>query len=284
MINTYYKNIFLTTASAMALLFLCNYSAWSNEASDREVFVAAVKGDAKAIPAGSSLGTQCTRGMRLRPGDWIKTGENSSVTLSFDKGGQNAITLQDDSLMIIKLDGYFKVQLLKGKVYAILENVAGGEIFRVLAPSVVTESTASGWTLDAQGIYNSVIVCDGEAYVCGINKDGTVKQEKFAVKEGYGRLTKGGENPEPPTKASEDVVSWFRAKVVEHHLNKAAVKKLEQEEMYNSEKKDAEKTDVGGLAQGKADRSTQGKNVFIVDGKEYDLLEYIYSQRLKEKK
>jgi len=247
----------------------------NNKASDKEVLVFAVQGNVKVIPMGSNIAIECQRGMFLHPLDWIKTEANSSVTLAFDEKAENVVRVNENSLVIIKLDGYFKIQLLTGKMNAILENVESGETFRALTPSVVTESTSSGWTIDSEGIYSTVVVVDGEAYVCGINKDGTVKKEKFHIKEGYERETKTNEDPSIMTKAPEKAISWFKQQVVQHHLDRVVSKKMKAQYAEKKQGKE-EKTEKGTEP-----RRVKGRNIAIIDGEEVDLLDYLYKGRLQ---
>ncbi|MFA6635827.1 MAG: FecR domain-containing protein [Candidatus Omnitrophota bacterium] len=248
-----------------------------------------VSGDVKVIRMGSNIGLQCEEGMNIKPGDWIKTGEGSSATLSFDNSADNIIKVQENSLVVMKLDGYFKVQLLDGKINAILESVQQEETFRVLTPSVVTESTNSGWALSADGNYSTVVVVDGEAYVCGINEDGSIRKSKFAVQEGYGRTTKMYQDPADLTAAPESVMKWFKDQVLEHHLAKVMAKKAEEKgvplarESERQEPEDAPEEFQPKVKQRSERREgTKGKNVAIIDGEEVSLLEYIYRKRLEQ--
>ncbi|MDD4201866.1 MAG: FecR domain-containing protein [Candidatus Omnitrophica bacterium] len=280
----YYKSLFI--GCFLAVFFLLSY-CFSQEDNttelpeEREATVFSVTGDAKVVPMGSSIGVQCKQGMTIKEGDWIKTGPGGFVTLAFDDKAENVIKVQENSLVIMKMDGYFKIQLLEGKMNAILENVEKGEVFRALTPSVVTEATNSGWVVSSEGNYTTVVVADGEAYVCGLNKDGSVKKDKFKIEEGFGRTTKLYENPGEMVKTPESVLQWFQDQVVEHHLDKVISKKAAEQK---TETPDVKKTEEDQKKQTVKSFSTtaalKGKNVAIIDGQEVDLLEYLYKTRL----
>jgi len=275
-----YKAVCLVLVS---FIYICG--AAYPEAKTAEVFN--VTGDAKVIPVGSNIGITCQKGMVIHPADWIKTGPGGSVTLAFDSKADNAVTVSENSIIIMKMDGYFKVQLLQGKVLAILENVEHGETFRALTPSVVAESTSSKWAVSSDGAYSTVVVVDGEAFVCGVNKDGSVKKERYNVKEGFARTAQTGEDPGELTPAPDNVIGWFKEQVVQHHLNKVIADKV------NTETPQAPAAAVTPVAQAapaapeipavsQKISGTKGKNIAVIDGKEVDLIEYLYKNRLKK--
>ena len=288
--------IFFIIKTGLAVIcffvFIPEGSIYSAEQETAEVF--SVVGDVRIIPLGSNVGIRCETGMRVNAGDWIRTGVNSSATLSFDGDVDNAIRVQENSLVIMRLDGYFKIQLLQGKVNAILENVQRGETFRVLTPSVVTESANSGWVVSAEGTYSTVVVVEGEAYVVVINSDGSIKKERYEVKEGYARTTRIHEDPGELTAAPDSVLQWFQDQLVKHHLEKVIAEKsadrteFSQDSSLSGSHQDdtlsgqTPQSEQQGPEQSSTRRgvSTTGKNVAIIDGEEVDLLEYIYKSRL----
>ncbi|MFH1798928.1 MAG: FecR domain-containing protein [Candidatus Omnitrophota bacterium] len=235
-----------------------------NEKTEAEhAMVFSVNGSVKVVPYGSNVGVKCSKGMLLHAGDWVKTAPNSSVTVAFDKAAENVITIEEDSLIVIKLDGYFKVQLLRGEIYAILENVGKDETFRVLTPSVVTESLNSGWGAASDGSYTNVVVFDNRVYVCGINETGTADDKKYWIEEGFQRKTITFEDPGKVESAPESTLSWFKDQVVAHHLSQASL----SEEQASSRQEEN-------------DTTTEGK-LKPANNKKLDLVEYLYKQRLK---
>ncbi|MBF0493658.1 MAG: FecR domain-containing protein [Candidatus Omnitrophica bacterium] len=228
-------------------------------AETTSAFVFSFKGDVKIVPVGSNIGVKCEKGMVVNPNDWIKTGPASEVTLSFDENADNVIKVQESSLIILKMDGYVKMQLLKGELYAILEDVKKDEVFRVMTPSVVAESTSAGWGVSGDGTYTKTVVIDGQAYVCGINKDGTPSEKKYQVGSGYQRKTALYKDPGAQEEAPQEVVSWFKEQVIAHHLEKEIYKKTKSE---NSAK-------------------VSGGDVIIADGEKVNIVDYIYKKRLE---
>lgn len=283
----YYKIIFISLFFGVFVFLSCCFSQEDRSSSmqeKREAKVFSVTGDAKVVPRGSSIGIQCKKDMIIKEGDWIKTGSGGFVTLAFDDKAENVVKVQENSLVIMKLDGYFKIQLLEGKMNAILENVEKGEVFRALTPSVVTEATNSGWVVSKEGNFTTVVVADGEAYVCGLNKDGSVKKDKFKISEGFGRTTKLYEDPGEMVKTPDSVLQWFQDQVIEHHLDRVIAKKaLERKKKSLGDKKAKDKQRNKTTKSFNKAAALKGKNIAIVDGEEVDLLEYLYKSRLAQK-
>ena len=253
----------------LILIILSTFICASSYAEE-DVFIYSVNGNVKIIASGSNVGITCQKGMKLNPLDWVKTGPNSSAVIAFDANADNILKVEESSLVIIKMDGYFKAQLLKGQVYALLENVEKDDTFRMLTPSVVTEAKTSAWGVNNEGVYTSVMVLDGEAYVCGVNKDGSVKKDKYKISEGKQRTTKRFEDPGVLNTSPEEIQNWFKDQVIKHHMSKEITKKIGQKK---SKKR---------LEHIKRPKTLKGKNITIVDDQEVDILDYIYKDRLSK--
>lgn len=258
----------------MAVLFITVilFSRTAVFAGDEVVSVFSIRGDVKVVPKGANRGTKCEKGMILHAGDWIKTSKDATVTIAFDKEADNVITIEEKSLIVLRLDGYFKVQLLRGEILAILENVTRGEKFRVLTPSVVTESLNSGWGAKSDGAYTNVVVFDNKVFVCGINPEGEIEDKKYWIEEGEQRKTLTFEDPGELETLPQNAVPWFKEQVMAHHLAK-----VEEEEVL-AQDVDLEllgaEIDYGNRKTGEKGDKKSNKT---------DLLEYLYKQRLKYK-
>ena len=258
--------------------------------SEEVARVVAVKGDVKVVPKDTNVGKVCVSDMILHQGDWVKTGQNAVVSIAFDENMDNVIRVEENSIVIIKLDGYFKIQLLTGELYAMLEDVKSNDSFKILTPSVLTEAMSSGWGVKSDGTYTNVVVFDNKVFICGLNKDGTVKEDKFWIKEGYQRKTIKFEDPGELERAPEDLVDWFKEQVLAHHLERTLAKQRRSTGKSSSRtvKAGAVLEQKGTATVGGQERSTHGGraagNTIIVDGKEVNLLDYLYNKRLEKSK
>ncbi|MBF0217484.1 MAG: FecR domain-containing protein [Candidatus Omnitrophica bacterium] len=263
--------------SAVVWAGLLCFTAFAEEVN----VLALTGGDVKVIKRGNNVGALCEKGMALVPGDWVRTGPGSTCTLGFGPGGKNRVTVEENSLTIVKPDGYCKMQLLNGGLYTVLENVAGGEVFRVTTPSVITEAMSSGWAVRDNGSYTNVVCFDNEVFVCGLNQDGTAKEKQFWVKEGFQRKTVQFEDPGEEEKVPEEIMAWFRTQVLSHYLDKS----LTEENVPVPAVQDTANAPAEEKAEEKKDKPrnySAGGNTIMVDGEEVDLIEYIYRKRLQK--
>lgn len=241
--------------------------------------VFSVVGDVKIVPRGRNVGVPAERGMSLSEEDWIRTGPNASITVSFDEENENVLRIEENSLVIMKLDGYIKVQLLSGDVYAVLENVSEDDVFRVMTPSVITESASSGWGASSDGSYTNVVVFNNKVFVYGINPDGSPKEDKYWVGEGHQRRTLRFEDPGSLEASSEALKSWFEEQVVAHHLERKMRQELAQKEDLSPDP--ALPEDAADVEAPPVRAGGPASQTMIVDGEEVNIVEYLYKQRLR---
>jgi hypothetical protein len=101
------------------------------------------------------------------------------------------------------------------------------------------------------------------------------------------------EDPGAATAAPESVIDWFKQQVVEHHLvQKAAEKAGDKIEAASNPEKSFSQKESDSTSSKEAlseqdsierlNRSDRGGNIAIIDGKEVDILEYIYRRRLRQ--
>lgn len=279
---------------AVAILVCASMSFLAEGGQIETATIFSVDGKASVIPKGSHLAVEAEEGMQLNEGDWIKTDHGSSVTVAFDEAASNVINVKENTLVILKLDGYFKIQLLSGEIYAFLESVEKDETFRVLMPSVVTESMSSGWGATTDGSYTNVMVFDNEAFICGIKLDGSVDEKKFWIDEGFQRKTIKFQDPGEMKAVPGEVANWFKEQVVAHHLEKSFsrdIKGRSQKPQKQEEKPEAPEIEDRGkedpekrkTSNSTSQSSNAARGIFVVDGKEINLVEYLYQERLKQK-
>ncbi len=239
------------------------------------------EGDVRIIPAGRDVGVSAEEGMKVSEGDWIRTSPGSTITIAFDEKGENVMVVEENTLMIVKLDGYLKVQLLSGDMYAVLEGVEDGDQFRVLTPSVVTESTSSGWGISSDGSFTNVVAFQDDIYVYGLNEDGTPKEEKYKIQEGYQRKTLRFQDPGELEPTGESLQNWFQDQVVAHHLEQKAQAGIPAELIAAAQVPELpEDGSDPDLPEGADAPRRPGEGTMTVDGEEIDIVEYLYRQRL----
>lgn len=274
------KNLTFPLVLICALCF--SVSVYPEPRFSRDVVIIASKGDVRIIPKGTSLGVKAEEGMVIHPGDWVRTGIGSYITLVFDKRGNKVVELQEDSLIIIKGDGYYNLQIMDGKLTAILENMEKNDYFRVLTPSAVAESNNSVWMVDSSGILTTVSSVSGYMGVYGVNTDGTAKDQRYEIVEGNARTTRMFEDPSDMMALGYGVVSWNRKEASKSKdIRDAGLKnvKIGEDTSFN----DSQKKYIPEKISGDKPQEIKRKNVVIVDGKEVDIIEYMSNKNAYEK-
>ncbi|MBF0217521.1 MAG: hypothetical protein HQL30_11070 [Candidatus Omnitrophica bacterium] len=233
--------------------------------------VIACQGDVKVVPGKSNIGIPCVKGGVINPGDWMKTGPGSAVTLAFDKKFDNLVTIQENSLTVVLPDGYFNINLIEGAVFGNLENIKSNQVFRIMTPATSTEASNGGWCIRNEGPYTDVSVVDGVVFVSGVNPDGTVKGEKSAVEKGFGRKTTNSGDPGELEATPGSITAWFQEQVIKHREMKRTARQELSDNKLQIERQPA------SIVQGKMTNGT----TIIADGREVDLVDFIYQERVK---
>ncbi len=200
----------------MRILFLCMIFvfniAFIVPSWAEAVRVSSLAGDVKIIPAGETKEVACTPEMELKPGDRILTGDESRLEMYFDKAKQNTATVESNSNVVIRLQEEDKIELIDGELITALNDLGKGEVFRVRTPSAVCGARGTIWdTAVIKGV-TTISTLKDRVFVRGVNKDGSVMEKEFWVKEGYERKIKKFERPEKMLKISRDRFEKLREK------------------------------------------------------------------------
>ncbi len=177
------------------------------------VLVISYAGDVKIIPAGAAKAIPCQPGMVLREGTRIITGEESYIEIVFDRSRQNLVKIKANTEVVIKLDDAGRIDLIDGEVYTLLRDIKEGQTFRVRTPGAVCGARGTGWYTGVKGKITDIVSFQDNVFVYGVNKDGSVKEEIFWIKEGYERKVKKFGRPGDMIRVSEERLARMRREV-----------------------------------------------------------------------
>ncbi len=197
----------------LLLLLVClalSIGLTSAYALDEKVVVVSHDGDVKVIPAGQAQAIACQNGMLLKEGSRVITGKASYVTIAFDKAGRNLVKIKENTEVVIKLDGSDKIELVDGVVFALLQKLDRGETFRVRTPCAVCGARGTAWMTETNGLVTYVGVFGSNVFASGINKDGSVMEKKYWVKNGYQRMIEKFKDPGDEKKVPEDTLKKWK--------------------------------------------------------------------------
>jgi hypothetical protein len=152
-----------------------------------------------------------------------------------------------------------------------MENIRSNQVFRIMTPATSTEASNGGWSIKNEGPYTDVCVVDGVVSVSGINPDGTVKSGKSIVEKGFGRKTMNNSDPGPLEANSPPVTAWFQEQVIRHR----EMKRTARQELFDH------KLQIERQPERIASRTPNKGTTIIADGKEVDLEDFMYQERLR---
>jgi FecR protein len=204
---------------------LADYS-WDEEAqnSGEELYseVLYASGYVQVCMADEVKCVQVEEGLRLQSGDKLQVGDDSYVELSFDEAEENVVRVDSNSHVMLILKEDEKLELLKGRVFAAIDNLPSGLKFEIRTPTAVAGVRGTDWLTTVEGDLTRVEAISGEPYVKGFNEDGSLRSKAVVVKTGYGTTVKRFSAPHGLREISLTKIALWKA-------NKKVIKNNAQE-------------------------------------------------------
>ncbi len=174
----------------LLLLIFCLAVSPVLYAAQETVSVVSFEGDVKVLAPGEKEAVSPKKDMVLEKGTKITTGKGGYLEMTFDESGDNILKVEEETEVVIKIDGVDKVELVNGELFALIQNLGEGEEFRVKTPCATCGARGTAWKTMTDGQTTDVSVVDDKVFVRGFNKDGTVSDKVFWVNKGYRRSIK----------------------------------------------------------------------------------------------
>lgn len=180
---------------------------------DAQVMVIGYQGDITIVPDGMTESIKCMRGMRLKPGDDLKTGKDSYLLIAFDELKKNRVKVRENSHVILVMTGADKCELVDGEIVTLLKNMKPGEVFQIKTPSATCGARGTGWFTRTDGRVTEVEVFDGSIFLRGVNRDGSIMREEMVLERGFMTSVRVNERPEPKRKMPKDELNRITREV-----------------------------------------------------------------------
>jgi len=159
------------------VIFIFSFSyAYQNK-----VEMVSVNGAVKILPKGKAEWINAGIGMVLRQGDKIKTGPGSGCSLFFDKNGNNAVGIDENSEVIVILEKDEKIEIIDASIYMMLTAIPKNSKFEIKTPTAVCGARGTG-----MGVKGNKENTEAAAYKSTIYVK-NAKGEELTVKEGFKR-------------------------------------------------------------------------------------------------
>ena len=136
-------------------------------------------------------------GMYLESGDKIRTDANSYLGLGFDEEEKNIVKVDSNSSVVLILKGNEKIELLKGRVFATINDLPAGSSFEIRTPAAITGVRGTDWVVSVEDDSTDVEAIEGTPYVKSFEEDGKPTDEETIVSTGYETTIKRFRRPLP---------------------------------------------------------------------------------------
>ncbi len=140
----------------------------------------------------------------VQQGDVIEVMGNNYVNIALDKEEDNVIHLEGDAVMGIQNGRFAKVNLLKGKMIALLDDLPHQGSFEISTPHAVASVRGTYFKVNSQIDYSSMRLYQGSLDVTNVDAKGRLGKH-IVLKPGFETMVKTGMSaPEKPSSMSRN--------------------------------------------------------------------------------
>ncbi|MFT5206927.1 MAG: hypothetical protein ACI9CF_000670 [Candidatus Omnitrophota bacterium] len=163
----------LNLAMAITLCFAWTLTA---QASTNEVIgtVVAVKKSGWATRVNGSVKRTVAPGEKIMNGDRLEVKRGNYVQIALDIDRENIIHIDQSSTVQLFSDGEADIQLSKGSVFAMLDNLPPGQGFKIATPTAVGSVRGTYYKIETDGLKTLATTYQGLVNVAGLNANGDV--------------------------------------------------------------------------------------------------------------
>ena len=152
--------------------------------------------------------------MLLQSGDKIKTSQDSYIELAFDENDSNVVRIEENTSAVLLLKEGEKIDLLEGRVFAIVSNLPSGSSFEIRTPTAISGVRGTDWVTEVKENDTTVEAIEGSPYVSGIGADGKPMAEQTLVLPGYTTRVKRFQRPSALVRIPEErYLKWKATRI-----------------------------------------------------------------------
>jgi len=127
------------------------------------------EGNVKIMRKGETFWISANPQAVVSEGDKVKTFNNSSCEIAFDKEKRNVLRVEEDTEITIDRFGQTKISMEKGKVLSRIKNLEQGSTFEIRTPTAVAGAAGTGWGVDCDGRKTTILVFENDIYILNPN-------------------------------------------------------------------------------------------------------------------
>lgn len=192
------------------IMFVAVSLAVLSHAGAANVQVASLEGNAEVIRPSDTEPVKCEKGMLLPEGTRVSTGADSRVELTFGEERPGRAIIEAGSEVVIKIEGYDRIELIEGAVFTHIEKLEKGETFQVETPGAVCGARGTAWLTALDGQDTLIEVLQSKIFIKGVDRKGDPKDEDIIVEEGFRVDVRRFSPPGRPVRIDPDRLSQLR--------------------------------------------------------------------------
>jgi len=170
---------------------------------DSYVKVFSISGKAEVRTGDEDKWIEAQTGMTLHSGDGIKTYKDSYIDLAFDRGKKNAVRINSNTHVVLKLGKEEKMELIDGEVFSTINDLPRGSSFMLRTPTAVCGARGTDWLTKADKEKTVVEAYKDNVFARGIDKMGRPMEGREIIKHGFKSKIVRFKKPSKPTKIPE---------------------------------------------------------------------------------
>ena len=200
------KNILSVGVGLMsfAFIFMFPVSAFAGESDAACVFVS-LENSAWSVHKNSDVKSTLKVGDALREGDRVIVIRGNKVQLAFDKACQNIVQIEGESSFTLNSLAPARIQMEKGKMFALLDNLPSGSQFSIQTPTAIAAVRGTRYQVNTIDQQSNILVYRGEVGVNALNSSGEITGPTLGVTAGQKTSIGGpGQAPLPPIALTDE--------------------------------------------------------------------------------
>lgn len=173
---------YLVAAPVFTVLLLSAPSGFCADENGTQIgTVVAVKQSGWANRMNESVKRTIAKGDIVYAGDIIDVKYGNFVQIALKGNPDNIIHVEGNSLIQMFADGPTNVELSKGKVYAMLDNLGSANGFKISTPTAIASVRGTYYQVKTDGVATQAITYQGNVRVGGRHQDGEGTRGEVSV-------------------------------------------------------------------------------------------------------
>lgn len=173
--------IYIVATPLFGMLLFSSPASYAQENGPSIGTVVAVKQSGWANRLNENVKRTIVKGDEVYAGDIIDVKYGNFVQIALNGNTDNIIHVEGNSLVQLFADGSTNVELSKGKVYAMLDNLGAANGFKISTPTAIASVRGTYYQVKTDGVSTQAITYQGSVRMSGRHVDGQPARGEKAI-------------------------------------------------------------------------------------------------------